>query len=111
MKPGDIFRTTKSGDIQIVFVESSQKIHVVFLDTGNTKTARSYDIRNGNVYDREGVAPVSVADGTVHDSTSYGRVVVVKYTNVDDILVRFLDFGVEKTVRARALRLGYITPL
>lgn len=110
MTVGTTFQTNRSGKIEIMEYKNAHEVVVQFLDSGNLKTVRAHNIRTGNVFDRDDLAPASVAVGTVHPTTNHGNVEVIEYNGVHDVKIRFLETGEERSVLAKSLRLGYVKP-
>ena len=52
IKIGEIFRTSKSGNIEVISVQNTKNITVKFLDTGNTLVTKKHLILAGMLLDR-----------------------------------------------------------
>lgn len=109
MAVGKIHPTKHSGDLMVVGYTDSTNILVRFMNTGNERVARAHHIREGSVLDSKELGPASLDVGTVHPTTKYGDVVVLEYHGMKNVVVRF-SCGTVKSVRASALRRGYVTP-
>ncbi|MGL5016422.1 MAG: hypothetical protein ACRC6V_19410 [Bacteroidales bacterium] len=109
MKVNSEHRTKRSGLITIIGYTDSKNILVKFKDTGNEKVVQAHHIRSGYVCDSAHMGPASVEPGTIHSTSNHGHVEVVENNGMLDIVVRFAT-GKTKSVRASALRRGYITP-
>lgn len=110
IKVGDVFKTKRSGDIEVVEYNGCKDVKVRFINTGNFKTVRADQIHNCSVCDQEGINLSKLTVGSIHPTARNGKVQIVEYKNFEEITIVFLDTGLTKVVGGRELRKGYVTP-
>ena len=58
--------------------------------------------------EKSGNVPADMFVGTIHATNSCGKLVIVKYDNKKDVLVRFVDTGYECVVESGHIRKGSV---
>lgn len=94
---GQRFKTASSGIAEVINYETSQKVTIRFLETGNEYTLKAANLKTGAVRDKN--KNCSFKTGDIIYGNKYGDFQIINMELLENILIRFVDTGHETTVR------------
>lgn len=108
MRVGSVHTTNKGGYVEVTEYINKNKIRVRFLNTEEEVYTTAVILRKGTLLG-EGYTPIDMRCGFIHKTNNHGDLEIVKYTNAEDVTVRFLNTGlVRSLIRATAIRGGKV---
>lgn len=107
IKIGNVYKSRRWGDFQVVERVHGKGTVVRFLNTGNLENTNAKEIRDGKVCDRKALIEQSFKVGNFHPTNHWGDVEIMEVVTQQNLTVKFVSTGNIKTgIRGTELRLG-----
>ena len=107
MQVGTVHPTRTFGDIEVVNYNGSKEVKVRFLNTGYETVVSTSQVRRGLIRDLWFV-PEDMKSGTIHPTKMNGDLEIIKYTDSDNIRIKFIKSGYERNTKACDIRRGIV---